>query len=195
MYKRQHLDDTRYYVRANEDIFKKTLRSLALPKITNVVFYKNTDSKVITIILEINYELNASHESALENTGITTGRNVLLYGVPGVGKSHKINKEYCNDVKFMERVVFHPDYTYSDFVGQILPVLSEKTKKLEYSFVMGPFTKILKKAVMDLEHNYYLIIEEINRGNAPAIFGDVFQLLDRYTKAVSYTHLRAHETF
>ncbi|MCI9421033.1 MAG: AAA domain-containing protein [Eubacterium sp.] len=177
-----HLDDTRYYVRANEDIFKKTLRSLALPKITNVVFYKNTDSKVITIILEINYELNASHESALENTGITTGRNVLLYGVPGVGKSHKINKEYCNDVKFMERVVFHPDYTYSDFVGQILPVLSEKTKKLEYSFVMGPFTKILKKAVMDLEHNYYLIIEEINRGNAPAIFGDVFQLLDRYTK-------------
>ena len=49
------------------------------------------------------------------------GVNVLLYGVPGCGKSHEIKTKYCNDKKYMERVVFHPDYTYSDFVGQILP--------------------------------------------------------------------------
>ena len=82
----------------------------------------------------------------------------------------------------MERVVFHPDYTYSDFVGQILPRV-EKDKdgndKLKYVFTPGPFTKLLKNAQNDPGNYYYLVIEELNRGNAPAIFGEVFQLLDR----------------
>lgn len=69
---------------------------------------------------------------------------------------------------------------YSDFVGQILPV--PKEGKVEYKFVPGPFTKILDKAYHDPVNPYYLIIEEINRGNAPAIFGDIFQLLDRISK-------------
>lgn len=103
------------------------------------------------------------------------GVNVILYGVPGVGKSHIINSKIVKD--FSERVVFHPDYTYSDFIGQILPRLVDG--KISYVFAPGPFTKILKKAYSDTEHMYYLVIEEINRGNAPAIFGDIFQLLDR----------------
>ncbi len=103
--------------------------------------------------------------------------NILFYGVPGSGKSYKIKMEYCNDENFMERVVFHPDYTYSDFVGQILPQNNEG--HISYSFTAGPFTKILKKAYRDTENNYFLVVEELNRGNAPAIFGDVFQLLDR----------------
>lgn len=105
------------------------------------------------------------------------GVNVLLYGVPGCGKSHEIKTKYCNDKKYMERVVFHPDYTYSDFVGQILPKTDGTT--ISYPFTEGPFTTILRKAICDPEHMYYLVIEEINRGNAPAIFGEVFQLLDR----------------
>ncbi len=107
----------------------------------------------------------------------TGGENILLYGVPGVGKSHEIQEKYCNDDARMERVVFHPDYTYSDFVGQILPRLVDG--QLKYVFTPGPFTKILKKAWENPEKEYYLIIEEINRGNAPAIFGEIFQLLDR----------------
>ena len=105
------------------------------------------------------------------------GVNVLLYGVPGCGKSHEIRTKYCSDKKYMERVVFHPDYTYSDFVGQILPKTDGTT--ISYPFTEGPFTTILRKAIYDPEHMYYLVIEEINRGNAPAIFGEVFQLLDR----------------
>ena len=77
----------------------------------------------------------------------------------------------------MERVVFHPDYTYSDFVGQILPRVVDG--QLKYVFTPGPFTKLLKKAWENPSKKFYLIIEEINRGNAPAIFGEIFQLLDR----------------
>ena len=76
----------------------------------------------------------------------------------------------------MERVVFHPDYTYSDFVGQILPKVDGG--HIEYRFEPGPFTRILKKAVESPAESFYLVVE-INRGNCAQIFGDIFQLLDR----------------
>lgn len=106
------------------------------------------------------------------------GDNILLYGVPGAGKSYTVKQDYIKDSENVERVVFHPDYTYSDFVGQILPVVHDD-KSVSYEFVAGPFTRILKAAWNDPDNHYWLIIEEINRGNAPAIFGDLFQLLDR----------------
>lgn len=111
--------------------------------------------------------------------------NILLYGVPGCGKSHTIKTQYCDDDNYMERAVFHPDYTYSDFIGQILPKVTDH--KVSYEFGPGPFTRILKKAAdpENKDNYYYLVIEEINRGNAPAIFGDVFQLLDRDSNGVS----------
>lgn len=107
----------------------------------------------------------------------TGGQNILLYGVPGSGKSFTIQRDYCNEESYMERVVFHPDYTYSDFIGQILP--NVKDGDVSYKFAPGPFTLILEKAQSNPKDNFFLIIEEINRGNAPAIFGDAFQLLDR----------------
>ncbi|MFV0439666.1 MAG: McrB family protein [Lachnospirales bacterium] len=117
-----------------------------------------------------------------ESKRLTTGENILLYGVPGSGKSWTIEHEYCENEKLMERLVFHPDYMYSDFVGQILPKVvkgEDGTEKVRYEFTPGPFTKILKRAYQDPTNAYYLVIEEINRGNAPAIFGEIFQLLDR----------------
>ena len=119
------------------------------------------------------------HKFVARKTG---AENVLLYGVPGAGKSHEIKTKYCSDEKYMERVVFHPDYMYSDFVGQILPRVEKDeagNEKLKYVFTPGPFTKMLKKAENDPGNYYYLVIEELNRGNAPAIFGEIFQLLDR----------------
>lgn len=112
---------------------------------------------------------------------VETGANILLYGVPGAGKSWTIEHEYCTKGACVKRVVFHPDYTYSDFVGQILPDVS-KDGQVSYRFTEGPFTDILKDAYHNPEQEYILIIEEINRGNAPAIFGEVFQLLDRKTE-------------
>ena len=134
------------------------------------------------------YGISISGDGKLEKEQRTAGmrktgaENILLYGVPGAGKSHEIKTKYCSDEKYMERVVFHPDYMYSDFVGQILPRVEKDESgndKLKYVFTPGPFTKMLKKAENDPDNYYYLVIEELNRGNAPAIFGENFQLLDR----------------
>lgn len=111
-----------------------------------------------------------------ENDRVSGGENVLFYGVPGSGKSHTIESKYGEDN--MIRVVFHPDYMNTDFIGQILPTVKED-KTITYEFTPGPFTKIMKEAHNDRTNHYYLVIEEINRGNAPAIFGEIFQLLDR----------------
>lgn len=144
-------------------VLKKFTNRLRKLKIYNV-------DKVI-----LDEELNSENNISQRMTG---GTNILLYGVPGSGKSHKITTEYCNDESRMERLVFHPDYMNTDFVGQILPVVKENGD-ITYSFVPGPFTRILKKAIGNPTEHFYLIVEELNRGNAQGIFGEIFQLLDR----------------
>ena len=140
--------------------------------------YKNLQySNVLTVHQRESVGVNAS-ESDNQNERLITGCNVLLYGVPGSGKSWTIEHEYCKPGSIAERLVFHPDYTYSDFIGQILPAVAEDGQ-VSYKFTPGPFTNILREAYNNPGKEYILIIEEINRGNAPAIFGEVFQLLDR----------------
>lgn len=128
---------------------------------------------------ETNYDVK--NEDLDKAVRIDNGTNVLLYGVPGSGKSWTIEHEYCKKDTNVERLVFHPDYTYSDFIGQILPNVAEDGQ-VSYQFTAGPFTNILADAYANPQKEYILIIEEINRGNAPAIFGEVFQLLDRKTE-------------
>ena len=157
-----------YGIRSNYD--------LELKKFNNKFYYLKTETTITTDI----YETDDSSDELNDESGeMKPGENILLYGVPGCGKSWTIENEYCNDDERMEKVVFHPDYTYSEFVGQILPEVSDN--QVTYKFTPGPFTTILKKANMEENKNkkFYLILEEINRGNAPAIFGDIFQLLDR----------------
>ena len=105
---------------------------------------------------------------------------IILYGVPGCGKSHKVQlmlDEWEIPEERTRRVVFSPDYCSADFLGQILP--TDVNGHVRYEFKPGPFTEILRKAYHDQSHEYALVIEEINRGNAAAIFSEVFQLLDR----------------
>lgn len=134
---------------------------------------------------EKNDSLNAD-ETIDESTRLITGRNILLYGVPGSGKSWTIEHEYCKAGTKVERLVFHPDYTNADFIGQILPVVDPTDKMVTYEFTSGPFTNILRDAYQNPTVPYVLIIEEINRGNAPAIFGDIFQLLDRMVEEKTF---------
>lgn len=127
---------------------------------------------------DANIDKETDRQDSLENNRVASGRNILLYGVPGSGKSWTIEHEYCKPGSVVERLVFHPDYTYSDFIGQILPAVSDDGQ-VSYKFTPGPFTNILRESYNNPSKEYILIIEEINRGNAPAIFGEVFQLLDR----------------
>lgn len=120
----------------------------------------------------------------IDSPSTQTPTQIIFYGVPGSGKSHSIKNELVKkgitDLKEQtKRVVFHPEYTNADFVGQILPQSSDGGKTISYPFVPGPFTQILAKAYTHKNTHYALIIEEINRGNAAAIFGELFQLLDR----------------
>ncbi|WHR57562.1 McrB family protein [Acinetobacter haemolyticus] len=103
------------------------------------------------------------------------GENIIYYGAPGTGKSHDIDK-LANDNNSV-RTVFHPESQYSDFVGCLRPSMGNGG--IEYSFKHGPFIQALIMALKDPSHPYYLIIEEINRAPAAAVFGELFQLLDR----------------
>ena len=126
--------------------------------------------------------------------------NKIFYGTPGCGKSYHIDykilgkdkdtKEYCGNYKKENiiRTTFYQDYSNTDFIGQILPKVTKNESGdsvVEYSFSPGPFTLALIQAIKNPTKKVALVIEEINRGNAPAIFGDIFQLLDRDNDGIS----------
>lgn len=112
----------------------------------------------------------------------------MYYGAPGTGKSYSIasliKKSYpgyteYNDNPYVFRTTIYRDYSYFDFVGNIMPVTKEG--KVSYEFVPGIFTTALCTALRTQDRNIdvYLILEEMSRGDIASIFGDLFQLLDR----------------
>ena len=138
-------------------------------------FYKLTTQTPVDInVFNVHSNLTTDYQPL---TSSFTPSQIIYYGVPGCGKSNKI-REQLKDVpeKNKVRVVFHPEYTNAEFIGQILPVTNGG---IRYEFTPGPFTQIIKRAYLNPNEQFYLVIEEINRGNAAAIFGDTFQLLDR----------------
>ena len=130
-------------------------------------------------------------------------RNRILFGAPGTGKSFTLNREkdlLLADGGEYERVTFHPDYSYANFVGTYKPVPckdSDGKNAITYSYVPGPFMRTYAKALQnsrtDAPKPFLLVIEEINRANVAAVFGDVFQLLDRGDDEVSEYPIQASE--
>lgn len=123
-----------------------------------------------------------------ENNVSFAPTQIIYYGVPGCGKSYEVNKvinaeldKYgVTDKEYHKvRCVFHPEYCNADFVGQIYPYVKPDNGGVEYRFKPGPFAEIVRRAYRNPAEPFFLIIEEINRGNAAAIFGEMFQLLDR----------------
>ncbi len=158
---------------------KKYTLEIILPTDTryNVLNGLISNSKHLLVFSE-NETKSLSDNKIDESVRIDGGKNIILYGVPGSGKSYTLQRDYCNDNSVVEKIVFHPDYSYSDFVGQIMPSVDD-SGIVSYKFNPGPFTNILKKAYHNPQTKHVLVIDEINRGNAPAIFGEIFQLLDR----------------
>jgi hypothetical protein len=146
-----------------------------------------------TILNGKNHEvaiIQINDEQINESSKLTSPQNTIYYGAPGTGKSYKIEKIIEKlDSKYYERITFHPEYDNSSFIGGYKPI-SDKVKysseegeyfvnEVQYKFVPQAFTNIYERAWQDLDNQYYLVIEEINRGNCAEIFGEIFQLLDR----------------
>lgn len=122
------------------------------------------------------------------------GFNRIYFGAPGTGKSYAIQQfirkhglpDYDEKYDFPNvfRITLHPEFSYSDFVGQIMPVVTQLTEdntrtQIEYKFKPQTFTNALKYAFSHLNEPVFLVLEEMSRANVAAVFGDIFQLLDR----------------
>lgn len=138
---------------------------------------------------------------------------VIYYGAPGTGKSFTIDDK-TDDINSV-RTTFHPDSDYASFVGAYKPTMENvpinsiygesvqfatgknghpgTEKKIVYKYVPQAFLKAYVAAWSNLDRPYFLIIEEINRGNCAQIFGDLFQLLDRNNAGSSSYAIHADE--
>ncbi len=140
-------------------------------------------------------ELKSPISPTNTKTKMKTYQQKILFGSPGTGKSYQIDKhiipyELLIDVEKMPanviKTVFHPEYTYGDFVGKLMPITVGNN--VQYKFYEGHFLKALSQAYKNIiaaqendseVEKVALVIDEINRGNSAAIFGTIFQLLDR----------------
>ncbi len=205
MFKR---DDGRIYLKELKDSGTDfNLRTFLIQAHSKLVFSRcleKEDSYVIRLHTNANeYPKDAAFKSFKEIEGYRTQQKIF-FGTPGSGKSWTIKRQYemrnernryVEDEEKKKRIIrttFHPDTDYASFVGCYKPVKDEEDrKKIVYEFVPQAFTDAYVAAWSDLEHPYYLIIEEINRGNCAQIFGDLFQLLDRNKDGYSEYPIKA----
>lgn len=147
-----------------------------------IMFDVELTSKLIDMSEVENDSINAEYlleEFSFKESPITDGQNLIVYGTPGCGKSYYVEHTLLDGYPKENyiRTTFYQDYTNTDFVGQILPVV--EGDKVTYKFNPGPFTLALEQAIRKPNEKIALVIEELNRGSAASIFGDIFQLLDR----------------
>ena len=123
---------------------------------------------------------------------------LIVYGPAGVGKTYGIKQKAIDELKITEdnyekqtiHTVFHPEYSYYDFFGKVMPTKKEDGQ-ISYTFLPGPFIQALNLAYKNILENpinpekVLLVIDELNRGNAASIFGGLLNLLDRNEYGIS----------
>ena len=105
-------------------------------------------------------------------------KNLILQGAPGVGKTFAAKRlAYAimgeKDDNRVLQVQFHQNYSYEDFVMGYKP-----NEDGGFELKNGIFYKFCKRAAADMEHKYFFIIDEINRGNLSKIFGELLMLIE-----------------
>ena len=203
----------------SEEFMSRVLGAVTVMIPTAVKFGESKEDAVNTIHEEMDMEEESSEEAEMEHrpyiepeyytgcsrknkdTGKVFAHNRIVFGAPGTGKSFKLNREQKDLISEggeYERVTFHPDYSYAHFVGTYKPVPTKNG--ISYEYVPGPFMRTYVKAIEngrsvnkeDIKP-YLLLIEEINRANVAAVFGEVFQLLDRDEKNASQYPVKPSE--
>ena len=167
-----------------------TLRDFIIQDHTDIQFHNDENDEVHLRLLFNNniineedpaMELDVDNNDTQSFTVLRRNNyphNWIFFGAPGTGKSHSL-KKLADELheSNQERVTFYPTYTYQQFVGTYKP--ETQNDNITYDFVEGPLLRLLTQAYHNPDKDYLLIIEEINRANAAAVFGDTFQLLDR----------------
>lgn len=164
-------------------------------------------------IKELNERQNRTQSSAINyyfefleelNKNKVSGINRIYFGAPGTGKSYTIgefikqngipNYDSKGDHFNVFRITLHPEFSYTDLVGQVMPVVKPieqdgNRTRIEYQFYPQAFTEALKVAFEYPFDPVFLILEEMSRANVAAVFGDLFQLLDRDENGESEYHI------
>ncbi len=189
-------DKHRIYIRTEgeEKWVFDLIREVALPKITDLLIEKENSEFIFKLKINFDAVCNRENEDILDEI-ISNDENInkphqrIFFGAPGTGKSYNLNKEANKYFGYnYDRVTFHPNYMYGNFVGSFKPFPEETGEKhpngenkkaIIYKYVEGPLMRMFVKAMLNPSTNYLVLIEEINRANVAAVFGDFFQLLDR----------------
>ncbi len=117
---------------------------------------------------------------------LRTKKNVILQGAPGVGKTFAARRLAWalmgeKDDSRIEFVQFHQNYAYEDFVMGYKP--SGEGFELKY----GVFYRFCQKAANQPGRDFFFIIDEINRGNASKIFGELLMLIEASWRGITAT--------
>lgn len=132
---------------------------------------------------------------------LTRKKQVVLYGPPGTGKTYWARRAVQDLAAYqifgrayldlpgdqqqelwqksgpIRMCTFHPAYGYEDFLEGYRPVAEQG--QLIFERRSGIFKRLCEEAARQPERNFYLIIDEINRGDIPRIFGELLTLLEK----------------
>ncbi|WP_458107201.1 AAA family ATPase [Arthrobacter sp. R3-55] len=131
---------------------------------------------------------------------LQTRQQIVFYGPPGTGKTYLAGKiarflaggEHGDHVKTVQ---FHPSYAYEDFFEGYRPAKSDGGD-VGFSLEPGPLRRIAAEASLDGNRDkpYFLIIDEMNRGNLAKIFGELYFLLEYRDQGINLQY-NPHQTF
>jgi 5-methylcytosine-specific restriction enzyme B len=123
-------------------------------------------------------------------------KQLILQGVPGTGKTHVarcLGQLLASGVAEATRLVqFHPAYSYEEFVEgiKVKSVAIDGRHDVTYPVEEGLLCSFAARAAAAPSQPHVLIIDEINRGNLPRIFGELLYLLEYRGQAVELPYSR-----